>query len=243
MFETIADTRPRGGRRRTTPLTLSLVVHLAVLGAIALPALLLVGELPQMPTMLAFVADVPAAPPPPPPPPPPAARAETRARSEASPTAAPIEAPAAIAPESQFEATDAGVIGGVEGGIPGGILGGMELEPIVAPPAPPPPPPPPRTPVRIGGEIAQPALLIRVPPVYPEIAMRAQVQGLVILEAVVDEEGTVGAIKVLRSVKFLDEPAIEAVKQWRYSPLLLNGTPVPFVLTVTVSFKVETAAR
>jgi len=77
---------------------------------------------------------------------------------------------------------------------------------------------------------------------YPEMAQKAHIQGLVILEADVDEYGSVTNVKVLRSVKFLDEAAVDAVSQWRYSPLLLNGQPMPFVLTVTVSFTVEAAA-
>jgi protein TonB len=64
----------------------------------------------------------------------------------------------------------------------------------------------------------------------------AKVGGMVILEAVVDADGTVESVKVLRSVKFLDNAAIEAVKQWKYSPLILNGVPTPFVLTVTLTF-------
>ena len=120
----------------------------------------------------------------------------------------------------------------------GGIVGGISE----APSPPPPPPPDVRKPVRIGGELSAPALLLRVPPVYPELAQKAHIQGLVILEAAVDEHGAVTNVKVLRSVKFLDEPALDAVRQWRYSPLLLNGQPMPFVLTVTVSFTIEAAA-
>jgi protein TonB len=95
----------------------------------------------------------------------------------------------------------------------------------------------------VGGEISAPTQLVRVPPVYPEIAARAQIQGLVIIEATVDETGHVRDAKVLRSVKFLDEAAIHAVKQWQYSPLLLNGHPMPFILTVTVSFRVDVDGR
>ena len=242
MVGLFAGSQPETHRRRAAPLTVSLTVHVVVLIAVVLPGLVLIGELPELPTMMAFVAEMPSAPPPPPPPPP-STPAAAAARDQAAPSVAPVEAPATIAPESGFEIADAGVIGGVEGGIPGGVPGGIEIGEMVAPPPPPPPPPAQRAPVRIGGGIAQPALLVRVPPVYPEIAARAQVQGIVILEAIVDEEGTVGDIRVLRSVKFLDEPAIKAVKQWRYSPLLLNGEAMPFVLTVTVSFMVDTAGR
>ena len=80
-------------------------------------------------------------------------------------------------------------------------------------------------------------------PIYdllgPDIAVAAHVQGVVILEAVVDAEGRVTDVKVLRSIRVLDKAAIEAVKQWRYQPLALNGVPTPFVISVTVSFSLK----
>jgi protein TonB len=119
----------------------------------------------------------------------------------------------------------------VVGGIVGGIVGG-----VVAPP-PPPPPLAPQGPVRIGGQITTPALLHRVEPEYPDIAAAAHLTGLVILEAVVDTTGCVESVKVLRSRHpLLDREAVAALKQWRYTPLVLNGIPTPFVLTVTFNF-------
>jgi protein TonB len=97
-----------------------------------------------------------------------------------------------------------------------------------------------RTPVRVGGEVKAPALVERVAPEYPPLALRAQVHGVVIREAVVDREGRVEDLRVLRSIPLLDRAAIDAVRQWRYSPLLLNGKPERFVLTVTVSFSLST---
>jgi protein TonB len=67
----------------------------------------------------------------------------------------------------------------------------------------------------------------------------AKVTGTVILEAVVATDGTVDGVKVLRPVRFLDQAAIDAVKQWRYKPLVLNGVPTPFVLTVTLTFSIK----
>jgi protein TonB len=92
----------------------------------------------------------------------------------------------------------------------------------------------------VGGELKAPALVKRVEPEYPLLAVRAQVQGVVILEAVVDREGRVEDVRVLRSIPLLERAAIDAVRQWRYSPLLLNGKPERFVLTVTVSFSLST---
>jgi TonB family protein len=91
----------------------------------------------------------------------------------------------------------------------------------------------------VGGDITAPALVSRVEPEYPLLAQRAHVQGVVILEAVVDREGRVEQVKILRSIPLLDAAAVAAVRQWRYSPLLLNGTPQRFVLTVTVSFSLN----
>ena len=84
-----------------------------------------------------------------------------------------------------------------------------------------------------------PALVNRVEPEYPAIAVAAHVEGLVILEAVVDAEGRVQAVKVLRSRGLLDKAAIEAVRQWQYAPLTLNGEKTPFVLTVTLNFALK----
>jgi protein TonB len=64
-------------------------------------------------------------------------------------------------------------------------------------------------------------------------------EGRVILEAIVDEEGRVIEVKVLRSAGVFDKAALAAVRQWRYSPVLLNGNPVKFILTVVVSFSLQ----
>jgi protein TonB len=132
------------------------------------------------------------------------------------------------------------VEGGVEGGVVGGIVGGI-VGGVIAPPPPPPPlpAPTPRGPVRIGGQLTAPALLKRVEPTYPDIAANAQVTGVVILEASVGTDGCVQSVKVLRSRHpLLDHASVEALKQWQYTPLVLNGEPTPFVLTVTFSFSV-----
>jgi protein TonB len=155
--------------------------------------------------------------------------------------AAPVEAPAAVQPEPTGEDTE-GVQGGVEGGVPGGVVGGVVGGLPEAPPPPPLPPafPAPKAPVRIGGQLQPPTLVRRVEPTYPHMAVRAHLQGVVILEAIVDEEGTVKEVKVLRSVNpLLDREALAAVRQWRYVPVVLNGTPVPFVLSVSLSFTLQ----
>jgi protein TonB len=75
-----------------------------------------------------------------------------------------------------------------------------------------------------------------VAPRYPAIAQSSRVEGVVILEAVIAEDGSVQDVRVLRSKPLLDDAAVEAVRQWRFTPTLLGGQPVPVVMTVTVSF-------
>jgi protein TonB len=78
-----------------------------------------------------------------------------------------------------------------------------------------------------------------VDPDYPELARAAGIEGVVILEAIIDLRGRVQNVTVLRSIPFLDEAAIAAVERWEYEPTLLNGIPVPVVMTVTVRFVSE----
>jgi len=130
-----------------------------------------------------------------------------------------------------------GILGGVLGGVPGGVVGGTVGGIVGAPlPSPPPPPAVARAPVRVGGHIQPPALVTRVAPVYPPIAVNARVRGMVILEATVGKDGRVEDVEVLRSVPLFDEAAVDAVRQWVYAPLLLNGEAERFVVTVTVNF-------
>lgn len=94
-------------------------------------------------------------------------------------------------------------------------------------------------PVRVGGDIKEPHRLVDVKPEYPEIAQRAGIQGIVILEVVIGKDGRVEQSRVLRPVPMLDQAALDAVNQWQYTPTLLNGQPVPVVMTVTVSFAMD----
>lgn len=93
-----------------------------------------------------------------------------------------------------------------------------------------------QVPLRIGGDIKEPRRTTYVAPVYPAIAQQAGIQGIVIIEAVIGIDGAVEQARILRPVPLLDQAALDAVTQWRYAPTLLNGQPVPVVMTVTVSF-------
>jgi protein TonB len=91
-------------------------------------------------------------------------------------------------------------------------------------------------PYRVGGDLRPPSKVMDVKPVYPPEALAQRVQGVVILEVVVNEFGRVTQPKVLRSIPLLDEAALEAVRQWQFTPSMLNGQTVPVVMTTTVNF-------
>jgi protein TonB len=93
--------------------------------------------------------------------------------------------------------------------------------------------------IRVGGRVQPPAKLRHVAPAYPELARRARQQGRVVLECTIDADGRVVDARVLRGVPLLDQAALDAVRQWVYAPTLLNGTPVPVVMSVTVTFVLE----
>ena len=239
MFQAVSSpARPRSQQMLT--LMLSVAAHVMVLAlVVVLPLMYLTDQLPDPPNMMAFV--VSAAPPPPPPPPPPPSPQPQRVKPKVEPKPqaeslrpAPVVAPATIEPETLPD-VPVQALGGVEGGVPGGIAGGV-LGGVPHMPPPPPPPPKPVQPVRVGGDIKEPRLVHRVSPTYPPIAISAKVEGIVILEAAVDDRGAVESVKVLRSVPLLDKAAVKAVKEWRYEPLELNGEATPFILTVTVTF-------
>ena len=103
---------------------------------------------------------------------------------------------------------------------------------FVEPPAPPPP-------LRLHAGTDPPRKIVDVEPAYPERARTARVQGVVILEVVIDARGRVGAIRVVRSIPMLDEAAVAAVRRWQFAPTLSNGEAVPIVMTVTVSFQLS----
>ena len=196
--------------------------------------------LPTPPSMMAFVGG-PAAP---------AAAAaaaaaapggcarRSRCMDVSIPNAAPVEAPKEIKPETGIERRRQGVAGGVEGGVAGGVVGGVVggLPTAAAAAA----AAPHRAPVRVGGNIKPPTKIKDVKPVYPPIAQSARVQGVVIIEATIGPERA-GARKrrcCARS-RCSTQAALDAVKQWQFTPTLLNGVPVPVIMTVTVNFTLQ----
>jgi TonB family protein len=104
------------------------------------------------------------------------------------------------------------------------------------------PPPPPQLhqgPVRLHSGIKAPQRIVNVAPAYPLIARNAHVEGLIIIEATIDENGNVTRTQILRSIPLLDEAALAAVRQWKFTPTQLNGVAVPIVMTITVNFKLD----
>ena len=90
--------------------------------------------------------------------------------------------------------------------------------------------------VRPGGRIMPPKKIKDVPPVYPPLAQSAHISGAVTIEATIGTDGKVMDAKVVRSIPMLDQAALEAVRQWEYLPTMLNGVPVPVLVTVTLNF-------
>jgi len=220
-------------------LPVSIAIHALVLLLVVVVPLLTSQDLPEPTSVVkAFFVEPAAAPPPPPPPPPPAPRQPNTPKPMSTPVPtenkfqAPIETPEQVKPDEGIDlGVEGGVPGGVEGGVPGGVVGGVVGG---LPDAPPPP-----QAVRVGGQIKEPKKLKHVNPAYPDIAKQARVQGVVILECTISPQGRVTDVKVLRGIPLLDSAAIEAVKQWVYSPTLLNGVPVPVIMTVTVNFRLS----
>jgi periplasmic protein TonB len=233
-----SDVVSHKGRKGYT-IPVSIAVHAIVLVVVVIVPLLTAEDLPEPTSAVrAFFVEPAAPPPPPPPPPPPAPKQAVQPKTPPKPVTeapkfvAPVEVPAEIKPEEGLDlGVEGGVAGGVEGGVPGGVVGGVVGGLPDAPP--------PVQAVRVGGQIKEPKKLKNVPPAYPDIAKQARVQGVVILECTISPQGKVTDVKVLRGIPLLDEAAKEAVRQWVYTPTLLNGVPVPVIMTVTVNFRLQ----
>ena len=226
--------------KQSYTLPVSIALHALVLLVVVVVPLITSEELPEPTSAVkAFFVEPAAPPPPPPPPPPPAPKAVVQPKAMATPVpqenpkfTAPVEVPDQVKPDEGIDlGVEGGVPGGVEGGVPGGVVGGVVGGLPDAPP--------PTQAVRVGGQIKEPKKLKNVNPTYPDIAKQARVQGVVILECTISPQGKVTDVKVLRGIPLLDAAAIEAVKQWVYSPTLLNGVPVPVIMTVTVNFRLS----
>ncbi len=117
-----------------------------------------------------------------------------------------------------------GVVGDMPGGVPEGEKGGLATQPAV----------PGR--VRVSSGVAQGLLVAKVPPQYPQEAKDQHIQGVVVMQVIVDKQGNVANIQLISGHPLLAPPAIDAVKQWKYKPYLLNETPVEVETQVHVNF-------
>ena len=259
-FDQLVVSGKKGKTKRKLTLPVSIGIHVVVIAGIVLVPLLLPGDMPEPAKggIKAFFVEAAAPPPPPPPPAPSAPRQESAPKVEqprivpqetpkfVAPVETPVDVPQEAAPDPGLGAgvpegvaggVPEGVVGGVQGGVAGGVVGGEVGGQVGGTGDAPAEPEPPAGPVRVGGQIKAPRKLKDVPPRYTDMARAARVQGVVILECVINQDGRVSDVKVLRGNPLLDESAAEAVKQWVYSPTLLNGQPVQVIMTVTVNFK------
>lgn len=100
--------------------------------------------------------------------------------------------------------------------------------------------PPAGEPYRVGDNVTRPEKLSGAPPMYTEVARKARVQGVVILEAIIDELGDVVNARILKGLPMgLDKSALEAVKTWKFKPATLDGRPVKVYYTLTINFQVS----
>jgi protein TonB len=225
--------------RRPSVLLLSIVVHALVLIVLASADVWRpITEWPTPRAALAFLDDTPrvvnldSVPLPP----------QPRVTTPSSPAdsalrqteAAPTIAPPAVVPEGEHQA-----LFSLSFGDPAPIENALGGRGSVAPPPPPAPtsPPEPKQVMRLHSGINLPQRRVNVAPVYPTMALAVRKEGIVIIDATIDEQGNVTETRILRSIPLLDEAALAAVRQWKFSPTLLNGVSVPIVMTVTVNFK------
>ena len=229
---------------RKYTLLLSITVHVAAGFTLLIAPIFAAAHLPGIRESIAWVPARIATPPALGDPNSTKAPSSARPASTAPPAVTPLEAPDGITPETgPSESFAPGPFDdGLGRGVPDGVAGGDLTIDIAPPPVPPRAPAPaaePRTPIRVGRGLVAPAKTRHVAPIYPPVALAARQEGVVILEAVIAENGSVRDVRVLRSVPLLDQAAVDAVRQWRFTPTLLNGEPVPIVMNVTVNFQLR----
>ncbi len=237
LFRTIVNPRAASGARPRPyyALPLSILLHALVVVVLVVIPLIATDVLPvphmgigdwiMVPVVAA--PDIPT---------PPSARAPATPR--VVPTqGAPVVAPDRIGAENPLMPT-AQVSPDLNLSEPGTgpVFGGERSLGLVVPP---PPPPVPDKPVRTGGMVQTPQRIRTVPPIYPEAARLARIEGTVVIDAIITRTGTVREAHVLVSVPLLDQAALEAVRQWTFTPSLLNGVPVEVIMKVEVKFRLR----
>lgn len=142
------------------------------------------------------------------------------------------------APPSRVDTTG-GMVGGLPGGMAGGLPGGLPSEVLGSTRSVPvleKTPEPANKRMRIASRVAEANLIYDVAPKYPPEAGRERIEGTVELLAVIGKDGTVRDVQVKRGLPVLVQAAIDAVKQWRYKPYLMNGEPIEVDCQITINF-------
>jgi protein TonB len=242
MFEdSLIESGNRLKTKRLGTTVISFLLQVGLIGILILIPLIYTDALPKTQLMTFLVA-----PPPPPPPPPPAAAAVkvVKIQSEiisgqlGTPTRIPTKIQMIKEEEAPPDLGGSGVPGGVPGGSPGGsqggVIGGILSSthvdvPKVATPAR----------VRVSTGVATGLLIKKVTPNYPQLAKQARIQGQVVLQAEISKDGTIQNLQLISGHPMLAPAAIEAVRQWRYKPYLLNGEPVAVETQVVVNFSLS----
>src|SRR5215471_9730469 len=233
LIESGGRLRTKRGRMTFFSFTLEAII---VIILILIP-LMFTEALPKGQLMTFLVAP----PPPPPPPPPPAAVkvvkvVETDIVNNQLRTPTKIPQKIQIIKEDEAPPPSTGVVGGVPGGVPGGQMGGViggiiSSTPVAVPKMATP------TRVRVSQGVTAGMKVHDVTPQYPQMAKIARVQGPVVLAAVIGKDGAIQNLRVVSTASpLLNQAALEAVKQWRYRPYILNGEPVEVDTTITVNF-------
>jgi periplasmic protein TonB len=247
VFETLNQTNRLDAAKRLLSFFVSVIVHAALIITFIIMPLLFLNTI-QEGELVTFLIKPPDPPPPPSPPLPPQGQSAKHviARRHAD-FREPLGIPDGIRPPDDELYIDAQTISSSLGYISPGLIGAQSdgiralLKTSSTPPKPPEieKPKVPKPPVAVVSELQQSKLVFKTQPHYPPLAVRARVSGTVILEVIVDEEGNVSDIKILKGHPLLNEAATSAVWQWKYSPTILNGEPVCVVATVNVVFNLR----
>ncbi len=241
LFENVASRPAHVGPRKAWIISVTTVIYAAIGGALLIAPLWATNVLPAVDKVLEWEA---------PPKPPVPVKIKRPDRPKKDPksggtTSNDPEPRVPTKPPDDIKPEPPGPRPGPPGPGPDPCPGCLEVDvprgPIPEPPPPPKPPDPPKPepPTRLPPSVRQPVKIADVLPIYPDGAKNARVQGVVILEAVISSDGRVQDVKVLRSIPLLDRAAMDAVRQWRYTPTLLNGVPVSVIITVTLNFTLQ----
>ncbi|HET7150846.1 MAG TPA: TonB family protein [Candidatus Acidoferrum sp.] len=244
MFDemVISSANPKRTNKWWTVL-LSSAFEVAFVAVLILIPLIYTEALPK--TMMATMLTAP--PPPPPPPPPPAAVQVVKVRPQVhlmdagklmQPKVIPKEVKI-IKEEAEPDMGASGFAGGVPGGVAGGSMGGVLGGVIGGMGTAAPPKPKPTGPIRVGGNVQAARIVNRVQPIYPPLARQTRISGTVRLHAIISKDGTIQQLEVISGHPLLQQAALDAVRQWRYQPTLLNGEPVEVDTTIDVIFSLN----